>query len=93
MLTGLAILERELGKVEYELHLLRRRLEARLMRAEVEALRREADGLEQRKRQTLRLLEELNQEYQERDRDDGKQDPAPRVSRPRSGRPPRAPAP
>ena len=66
MLTGLAILERELGMNDYERHKLARKLEGRLTRAEATAAKREIEALEQRRKETLRLLDELHQDYDER---------------------------
>jgi hypothetical protein len=66
MLTGLAILERELGILEYEAHRLRRRLAGRLPKAEGDVLRREFKALERRRAKTLDLLDELHEEYDER---------------------------
>jgi hypothetical protein len=66
MLTGLAIVERELGLIDYESHRLRRRLAARLPRAEGDALRRQVRDLERRRADALRLLDELHDDYDER---------------------------
>ena len=66
MLTGLAILERELGMNDYAQHRLRRRLAGRLPKAEAEAVRAELKALEKRREGTLRLLDELNEQYDER---------------------------
>jgi hypothetical protein len=66
MLTGLAILERELGALDYERHRLRRRLAARLPKAEGDALRAELRALERRRATTLQLLDDLHAEYDER---------------------------
>jgi hypothetical protein len=66
MLTGLAILERELGMNDYERHRLRRRLAGRLPKTEADALRKELDVLERRRASTLRLLDEMHEDYDER---------------------------
>jgi 23S rRNA A2030 N6-methylase RlmJ len=66
MLTGLAILERELGMTEYEQHRLRRRLAQRLPVAEADGLRRQLAELEARRKRTLELLDELHEEYDQR---------------------------
>jgi len=66
MLTGLAILERELGLVEYAIHRLRRRLARRLPTEEAEQARRELKELAARRSKTLQLLDELNEEYETR---------------------------
>src|SRR5687768_9404115 len=66
MLTGLAILERELGAIDYERHRTKRRLAGRLPKAEGDALRTALKALEGRRRTTLRLLEDLHGDYDER---------------------------
>ena len=66
MLTGLAILERELGINDYAQHRLRRRLAARPATDEAARLRRELRTLQERRRETLRLLDELNDDYEGR---------------------------
>lgn len=66
MLTGVAILERELGIIVHSQHRLQRRLEARLSRAEAARLRAELGELEERRQRTLLLLDEANEEYDER---------------------------
>lgn len=66
MLTGLAILERELGMNDYEQHRLRRRLAARLPAAEAAGLRRQLAELESRRAKTLELLDEMQEEYDQR---------------------------
>ena len=66
MLTGLAILERELGMNDYEQHRIRRRLAARLPPGEADAARRELKELESRRKRTLELLDELHEEYDQR---------------------------
>jgi len=66
MLTGLAILERELGIIDYRQHRLRRRLAARLPKEEADRLRAELRALEKRRARTLDLLDEANEEYEDR---------------------------
>jgi hypothetical protein len=66
LLTGLAILERELGISDYGLHQVRRRLAARPGRAERGLLEAQLAELERRHDRTLRLLEEMHAEYDER---------------------------
>jgi hypothetical protein len=66
MLTGLAILERELGITDYEMHRIRRKLAGRLPKAEADKLRAELAALERRRERTLQLLDEANEEYEER---------------------------
>jgi hypothetical protein len=66
MLTGLAILERELGAIDYERHRLKRLLAGRLPKAEGEARRADLNALEERRAATLRLLDELHADYEER---------------------------
>lgn len=66
MLTAFAILERELGAIDYESHRLRRRLAARLPKAEGDALRAERKALEDRRTTTLRLLDDLHADYEDR---------------------------
>lgn len=66
MLTGLAILERELGLVEYERHRLTRLLAGTPSRAQAGALRRELEQLRIRREKTLDLLDEKHEEYQDR---------------------------
>jgi hypothetical protein len=66
MLTGMAILERELGLVEYARHRAQRRLEGRLAPSDARALRQELAELDARRAATLRLLDDAYQEYDER---------------------------
>src|SRR5688500_2492924 len=66
MLTGLAILERELGMNDYEQHRLRRRLAARLPAGEADQVRRQLAELEARRAKTLELLDEMHEEYDQR---------------------------
>lgn len=66
MLTGLAILERELGAIDYERHRLKRLLAGRLPKSQGDARRAELKALEQRRATTLRLLDDLHAEYAER---------------------------
>lgn len=66
MLTGLAILERELGALDYEAHRLKRRLAARVPKAEADDLRGELKALESRRARTLGLLDGMHAEYEER---------------------------
>jgi hypothetical protein len=66
MLTGMAVLERELGLVEYARHRAQRRLEARLPRTEAVDVRKELAELDARRATTLRLLDDAYQEYDER---------------------------
>ena len=66
MLTGLAILERELGLIDYEQHRLRRRLAGRLPKAQADPLRAELATLQERRATTLRLLDEMHEQYDER---------------------------
>jgi len=66
LLTGLAILERELGINDYEQHGLRRRLAARLPAAERQALRSRLRELKMRHHQTLLLLDQWHAEEAER---------------------------
>jgi hypothetical protein len=66
MLTGLAILERELGINDYERHRIRRRLAGRLPKAEADALRSQLKQLERRRAQALRMLDDLHEHYEER---------------------------
>jgi hypothetical protein len=66
MLTGLAILERELGLNEYARHQLQRRLAGRLSAAETRRLKAELQQLETLRVQTLRLLDGLHEEWDER---------------------------
>ena len=66
LLTGLAILERELGAVDYERHRLRRRLAGRLPRAQADALRGDLRALEARRATALRLLDEMHADYEDR---------------------------
>jgi hypothetical protein len=66
MLAGLAILERELGAIDYERHRLKRLLAGRLPKAEGDRHRAESKALEQRRVATLRLLDDLHAEYEER---------------------------
>lgn len=60
MLTGLAILERELGLNEYARYQLESRLAGRLPAAEGRRLKAELEELRTRRLQTLRLLDELH---------------------------------
>jgi hypothetical protein len=66
MLTGLAILERDLGAIDYQRHQMKRRLAGRLPKAEGDALRSQLKDLEERHATTLRLLDELHADYEER---------------------------
>ncbi len=66
MLTGLAILERELGMNDYGQHRLRRRLAGKPPAAEADALRRQLKELEARRERTLELLDEMHEEYDPR---------------------------
>lgn len=66
LLTGLAILERELGIADYSQHRLRRRLAARVPPAEAARLRMELQALERRREEALRLLDELHAQDEER---------------------------
>ena len=66
MLTGLAILERELGIVDYERHRIKRRLAGRPPKAEASALRAQLKDLDERHARTLHLLDELYEDYEER---------------------------
>lgn len=66
MLSGLAILERELGINDYAQHRLRRRLASRLPKDEADRLRAELRELDRRRKRTLQLLDEATQEYEER---------------------------
>ena len=66
MLTGQAILERELGAIDYAQHRLRRRLAGRLPKGEADAARAELALLKQRRATTLRLLDEWQEEYEDR---------------------------
>lgn len=66
MLTGLAILERELGIVDYERHRIKRRLAGKPPKAEGTRLRAELKELDRRRATTLRLLDEFYEEYDER---------------------------
>ena len=63
MLTGLAILERELGINDYERHRIRRRLAGRPPKAEAAGLRVELKALERRRAEALRLLDGLHEDY------------------------------
>lgn len=60
LLTGLAILERELGLNDYERYTLRRQLAGRLPQQQRSALRGRLRELEARRRATLVLLDELH---------------------------------
>lgn len=66
LLTGLAILERELGAIDYERHRLKRRLAGRPPKTEGDAKRAELKALERRRTTTLRLLDEMHAAYEER---------------------------
>lgn len=66
MLTGLAILERELGIVDYERHRLKRRLAGKPPKAEASAMRAQLKDLDRRRATTLRLLDEAYDDYEER---------------------------
>src|SRR5688500_15971553 len=66
MLTGLAILERELGAIEYARHRLERRLATRPTKAEGDALSAELKELDGRRATALRALEDLHADYDER---------------------------
>lgn len=60
MLTGLAILERELGLNEYARHQLEGKLAQKLPAAEARRLKAELEELRTRRLQTLRLLDDLH---------------------------------
>lgn len=60
MLTGLAILERELGLNDYARYQLEGRLAQRLPAAEARRLEAEVEELRKRRLQTLRLLDEMH---------------------------------
>lgn len=66
LLTGLAILERELGIIDYERYLVRRRLAARPAASRRESLLRDLRDLERRRELALRKLDELHAEDEER---------------------------
>ncbi len=66
MLTGLAILERELGINDYERHRIRRRLAGKPAKAEAAQLRAELKVLERRRAEALRLLDDLHADFDER---------------------------
>lgn len=66
LLTGLAILERELGINDYEQHKVRRGLAARPASAERAELRRRLRDLEALRAKTLQLLDELHEDYEGR---------------------------
>ena len=66
MLTGFAILERELGAIDYERHRIKRRLAGRLPKAEGDALRTALKALGGRRTATLRLLDGMHADYDER---------------------------
>lgn len=66
MLTGLAILERELGINAYEQHRLRRLLAQRPPKREAAGLREQLRALRTRYVEALRLLDQLHEEYDER---------------------------
>lgn len=66
MLTGLAILERELGLVEYSRHQVRRKLAAKPTMAAARTLRRELRGLAKRRVEILRRLDAEHAAYEER---------------------------
>jgi hypothetical protein len=66
MLTAFAILERELGAIDYERHRLRRRLAGRLAKSQGDALRSELAVLDRRRRETIELLDEMHAQDQER---------------------------
>jgi hypothetical protein len=66
MLTALAILERELGALDYEAHRLRRLLAGRLPKADGDAKRAELQEIEARRNTTLGLLDDLHAQYDER---------------------------
>lgn len=66
MLTGFAILERELGMAEYARIQAERRLRGKLPKEEAEALRREVRAMEERRDAAVRRLDELHEEDEER---------------------------
>lgn len=66
LLTGLAILERELGIIDYERHRLKRRLATRPPKAEGVRLCAELKELDRRHAATLRLLDDLHDDYEGR---------------------------
>lgn len=66
LLTGMAILERELGINDYEQHELRRRLAARLPAQERKVLRARLRELRARHHQTLLLLDQMHADDAER---------------------------
>ncbi|HUR62459.1 MAG TPA: hypothetical protein VM286_08875 [Candidatus Thermoplasmatota archaeon] len=70
MLTGLAILERELGLNEYARHQIQRRLRGKRPAAEARRLKAELQDLEERRVQTLRLLDDLHEQWDERHDED-----------------------
>ena len=84
LLTALAILERELGINDYAQHRLRRQLAARPAKPEADGLRRELRALKDRRRETLRLLDELHDDH------DGRVAKAVEAMRARASRSPRS---
>ena len=64
MLTGFAILERELGSIDYQLH--RLRLDARRGPPLTEGARAQARDLERRRVLVLDRLDELHDQWAER---------------------------
>lgn len=64
MLTGLAILERELGLTDYARIQLERRLNAHLTATEKRRIQAEMAELDHRHAQTIRLLDELHERYE-----------------------------
>jgi hypothetical protein len=66
LLTGLAILERELGIIDYETHLVRRRLAGRPGIEERRELRARLRELDARHERTIRLLDDLHAQNEER---------------------------
>lgn len=66
MLTGFAILERELGSIDYARHRLEVRARQRLPAAEAKQVKSELDALTVRRRQVLHRLDDLHQEWDER---------------------------
>jgi hypothetical protein len=66
MLTGLAILERELGIVDYERHRLKRLLAGKPPKAEASDLRARLKELDRRRATTLRLLDDAHEDYEGR---------------------------
>lgn len=63
MLTGIAILERELGAIDYAEHRLRRLLAGRPPKADGARLRADIQALRRRRAETLQALDDLNEQY------------------------------